>query len=175
MKISPINSVQHVKMTVILNQAVHMKNGEKTEKKRVEGLNLNNLEKLKELVPEFGESKNLSDMYKKQSEACGNEIKKIMGDLVISHFTAGGYKVTRSVSNRETLNEDLLLEILKQSKCPDNIIKLKEYVDMDALERAIYNSEIPQDTLLAMEKARESKQVVTLRLSKSKKGDTDVY
>ena len=61
MKISPINSVQHVKMTVILNQAVHMKNGEKTEKKRVGGLNLNNLEKLKELVPEFGESKNLSD------------------------------------------------------------------------------------------------------------------
>ena len=54
---------------------------------------------------------------------------------------------------------------------PNDIIKTKSYVDMDVLESAIYNNLIPNDVLIEMNKCREIKQVQTLKITKSKKGE----
>lgn len=132
---------------------------------------MGNLEKLDELVPRYGNEKTEFDRYKKLCDADNAEIKSIMSDLALQHYTAGKYKVTRSVQERESMDEDLLLSLLKAF--PEvqihNIIKTKEYVDFDALEAALYKDALPKEILLAIDKARTIKYVTTLKVSKIKK------
>lgn len=132
---------------------------------------MGNLEKLDELVPRYGDEKTEMDRYKKLCDADNAEIKSIMSDLAIQHYTAGNYKVTRSVQERESMDEELLLSLLKDF--PEvqihNIIKTKEYVDFDALEAALYKDALPKEVLLAIDKARTIKYVTTLKVSKIKK------
>lgn len=130
-----------------------------------------NIEKLDELIPHYGNAKASMDEYKKLCDADNKEIKNIMGDYALQHYESGGYKVTRSVTERESLDEDILLDILKDIPeiAQSDIIKTKEYIDMDALERAIYAGALSNDTLLKMDKAKDTKTVVTLRISKVKK------
>lgn len=132
---------------------------------------MGNLEKLDELVPRYGDEKTEMDRYKKLCDADNAEIKSIMSDLALQHYTAGNYKVTRSVQERESMDEDLLLNLLKPF--PEvqvhNIIKTKEYVDFDALEAALYKDALPKEILLTIDKARTVKLVTTLKVSKIKK------
>ena len=113
------------------------------------------------------------DRYKKLCDADNAEIKTIMTDLALQHYTAGDYKVVRSVQERESIDEDLLLTILQNSPEPEirlnGIIKTKEYVDFEALEAALYRELLPRSVLLEIDKARTIKPVVTLRISKVKK------
>lgn len=132
---------------------------------------MGNLEKLDELVPKYGEEKSVMDRYKKLCDMDNKLIKELMEDLALQHYTSDGYKVTRSVQERESVDEDLLLSLLKDF--PEvkihNIIKTKEYVDFDALEAALYKDALPKEILLAIDKARTIKYVTTLKVSKVKK------
>ena len=134
---------------------------------------MGNLEKLDELVPKYGEEKSVMDKYKKLCDADNKQIKDIMEDLVLQHHTSGGYRVTRSVQERESMDEDLLLTLLQNSPEPEirlsGIIKTKEYVDFDALEAALYKEKLPKSVLLLIDKARTVKYVTTLKVSKVKK------
>lgn len=136
---------------------------------------MENLEKLDELVPKYGEEKSVMDRYKKLCDMDNKLIKELMEDLALQHYTSDGYKVTRSVQERESVDEDLLLNLLKPF--PEvqvhNIIKTKEYVDFDALEAALYKDALPKDVLLAIDKARTIKLVTTLKVSKVKKKETE--
>lgn len=136
---------------------------------------MGNLEKLDELVPKYGEEKSVMDRYKKLCYMDNKLIKELMEDLALQHYTSDGYKVTRSVQERESVDEDLLLNLLKPF--PEvqvhNIIKTKEYVDFDALEAALYKDALPKDVLLAIDKARTIKLVTTLKVSKVKKKETE--
>lgn len=136
---------------------------------------MGNLEKLDELVPKYGEEKSVMDRYKKLCDMDNKLIKELMEDLALQHYTSDGYKVTRSVQERESVDEDLLLNLLKPF--PEvqvhNIIKTKEYVDFDALEAALYKDALPKEVLLAIDKARTIKLVTTLKVSKVKKKETE--
>ena len=123
------------------------------------------LEKLDKLVPQYAQTKQQADTYKKQSDKENAEIKSIMTSLALQHYEAGGYKVVRSVQKRESINEEQLIEIAHKYNIPD-VIKTKEYIDFDALEKAIYEGNISQDILLEMDKAKDVKHVVQLRISK---------
>ena len=123
------------------------------------------LEKLDKLVPQYAQTKQQADIYKKQSDKENAEIKSIMTSLALQHYEAGGYKVVRSVQKRESINEEQLIEIAHKYNIPD-VIKTKEYIDFDALEKAIYDGNISQDVLLEMDKAKDVKHVVQLRISK---------
>ena len=125
------------------------------------------LEKLDKLVPQYAQTKQQADTYKKQSDKENAEIKSIMTSLALQHYEAGGYKVVRSVQKRESFNEEQLIEIAHKYNIPD-VIKTKEYIDFDALEKAIYDGNISQDVLLEMDKAKDVKHVVQLRISKIK-------
>lgn len=125
------------------------------------------LKTLDTLIPQYAANKSEMDDYKKICDKENAEIKAIMKDFALQKYEAGGYKATCVVSQRENMNEERLLEIAKEFGIPD-IIKVKEYVDFDALEKAIYNGIIPQDMLLAMDKAKEVKYVTTLKVSKIK-------
>ena len=118
------------------------------------------------LIPQYAENKAMLDDYKKICDTENKQIKELMEE---GTYEASGYKATKSVQVRESLNEDKLLELLIAKGYKDTkVIKQKYYVDMDALESAIYSGQIPKEDLLDIDKCRETKEVVTLRISKVK-------
>ena len=120
------------------------------------------------LIPQYAENKAMLDDYKKICDTENKQIKDIMDE---GSYEAGGYKATKSVQVRESMNEDKLLDVMRNHREVaelNGIIKIKEYIDMDMLESAIYNKQIDKDMLMEIDKCRETKEVVTLRISKVK-------
>jgi hypothetical protein len=128
-----------------------------------------NTDKLLQLIPEYGSHKSTLDEYDKICKSENAEIKRIMKEEGIDNMQAGGYKVSYSVRETSTMNEDKLLALLQDKVSAESgIVKTKKYVDMDALESAIYNGAIPKEVLIEMDNCREKKQTVSLRITKVK-------
>ena len=68
----------------------------------------------------------------------------------------------RSISERVKFNEDLLVQIIREMGRED-LIKVKEYVDLDELEREIYRESIDASKLAP---SQEITEVVTLNVKK---------
>lgn len=125
---------------------------------------------LEELVERYGKLKSEMDSYKSQVDADNKEIKKIMSETGKSVCNAGGYTAKYSISVSEDFDEAKLIKALT-SKLYDGksaydlgIIKHKEYVDMEALEDAIYNGKLNAAELANCKTRKE-----TARLTISKK------
>lgn len=127
---------------------------------------MNNLE---QLIDAYALNKNELDSYKKICDAENAEIKALMTELELDKASTEDYTATLSIQHRETMDEDKLLEVLRNAGYADIVIRTKEYVDMDLLESAIYHEMIDKDTLLAMQRCKEVKEVQTLKISKRKK------
>ena len=121
--------------------------------------------RLDELVPLYYEHNELVKKHKKVADKANKEIKEIMAEQGITEFATNGLVATVSVSERVDLMEDILIEKIKELGIK-GIIKTKEYVDMDALETALYNGLI-NPAMLAQ--AQTKKEVVTLRVRQEKK------
>lgn len=122
-------------------------------------------ERLTELLPIYHTQKSEMDSIKKVVDKENAEIKTLMRESNLPEFVAGDIKATCSVSERQDFIEEALIEKLKDMKVR-GIIKKKEYVDMDALENAIYNGKVDAAALAS---CQTTKEVVTLRVSKVKK------
>lgn len=128
-----------------------------------------NTDKLLQLIPEYGSHKETLDEYDKICKSENAEIKRIMEEEGIDNMQAGGYKVSYSVRETNKMDEDKLLALLQDKVSAESgIIKTKKYIDMDMLEKAIYNGAIPKEVLIEMDNCREKKEVATLRISKAK-------
>ena len=127
---------------------------------------MSGLDKLAALIPQYHANKVEMESYKKICDTENAEIKSIMSDLALQHYTVGGLKAVRSIQRRETMNEERLLEIAR--KYGLDVIRTREYVDFDALEQAIYNGKVSNEAILEMDKAKEVKEVVTLTIKKVK-------
>lgn len=125
------------------------------------------LSDLDTLIPQYAANKSEMESYKKICDRENAEIKSIMKSFVVPNYETGGYKASYIVSKRETMNEEMLLEIAHMHGISE-IVKTKEYIDYDALEHAIYNGLISDEVLMEMDKAKEVKEIVTLRISKVK-------
>lgn len=127
---------------------------------------------LQELIPSYGEHKADFDALDKVVKEENSEIKKLILASGQMKHEVNGWKASVSVSNRESFNEDKLIKLLttneKFVEVGVDIVKQKPYVDFDALEEAIYQGDIDKDMLLELDKVKESKEVVTLRISKVK-------
>ena len=122
---------------------------------------------LKELITDYVANKLVADDYKKIADKQNKEIKSLMLESNTDSIETDEWKATCTVSERETINEEMLLDIIHKNVSDDlGIVKTKEYVDFDALEHAIYNDKISKEVLMEIDKARESKEVVTLRVKK---------
>ena len=122
-------------------------------------------EKLQELVSHYYLNKNEADSYKKIAEKDNAAIKEIMLQEHLPEITtADGIKATCSISEKESFVEDALIEKIK-SLGVKGIVKKKEYVDMEALENAIYNGKLNAAELAS---CQEKKQIVTLRVGRAK-------
>ncbi len=127
---------------------------------------MNNLE---QLIDAYALNKNELDSYKKICDAENAEIKALMTELELDKASTEDYTATLSIQHRETMDEDKLLEVLRDAGYADIVIRTKEYVDMDLLEAAIYHDRIDKETLFAMQRCKEVKEVQTLKISKRKK------
>jgi hypothetical protein len=122
-------------------------------------------EKLSQLLPIYEANKSKMDSYKKLVDKDNKEIKTIMLGAGLREFVVDDIKASCSVSEREDFIEEALIAKLKEMKVP-GIVKKKEYVDMDALENAIYNGKIDA---AALADCQTKKEVVTLRVTKLKR------
>lgn len=122
-------------------------------------------ERLTELLPIYHKQKSEMDSIKKVVDKENAEIKTLMRESNLPEFVAGDIKATCSMSERRNFIEEALIEKLKDMKVR-GIVKKKEYVDMDALENAIYHGKVDAAALASCQTIKE---VVTLRVSKVKK------
>lgn len=131
------------------------------------------MQKLDELIPQFAEHKEQEGQLKKMCDSENAQIKQLMADGNLKKYVAGGYQVNYIESNREKLNEDRLLELLKKKFTKKQlkdmkIIKTVEQVDENALENAIYNNLVGADFVNEMASCKESTTVISLKLTKAK-------
>jgi len=122
-------------------------------------------EKLSDLLPVYEANKSEMDSYKKLIDRDNKEIKSIMLGAEMGEFVVDDIKASCSVSVREDFVEEALIAKLKEMKIR-GVVKKKEYVDMDALENAIYNGKVDAASLAD---CQTKKEVVTLRVSKLKR------
>ncbi len=124
-------------------------------------------ETLDELVPLYFDANAQAKHFKESATALGEQIKSIClasGDLK-GEF--GQYKYAVIKQNRQTLDEEVLLECVKKlpKKVVTQVVKTKEYVDPAALEKAVFLGLIKPEDIAA---AQINKEVVSLRVTKAK-------
>lgn len=124
------------------------------------------------LIPLYAHNKQEQDRYKKLCDKQNTEIKSAMTKAELSTFEVDGYTASLSVSKRENIIEDKLIELLKENKIR-GIVKKKEYIDMDALEKALYAGKIPAELVASMDNCKTYKEISTLRVTKIKKKTED--
>ena len=123
---------------------------------------------LSKIIDAYKESKDEENrLHKINDETCKN-IKSYMQKLGVDKLNGSEYTANLSIKQNESLNDDLAIEILKanlEEETVRTVIKSKEYIDEDALEKLVYAG-LFDITKLA--KAKIVKNVSTLRITKRK-------
>ena len=122
---------------------------------------------LDELIPNYAENKRELDSYKKICDAANTQIKNLMLEAGEDTHEAGGYVAKRTVIEKETIDETILLSVLKKHGIT-HVIKTKEYVDMDELEAYLYNNMPSTDLATDLSKCKSTKEEVRLTIRKAK-------
>ena len=121
---------------------------------------------LSKVIDEYKESKDKENALKKANDRIGKDIKKYMLDNDMTKANGEQYTVTMSKTVKQKLNEDLAIEIIKENldgALLASVIKQKEYIDEDALEKLVYNGDFD---ISKLEKAKITKVTTTLRIKK---------
>lgn len=130
---------------------------------------MNNNE-LEELINAYRTNKQDVDDLKKVVDRQNKEIKDIMLEEDLKEFTTyNNYTAKIIVTEKDTMNEELLLSRLQvvKDKYP-NLIKTREYVDLDELENLVYNNLLDDNTTAKVNSCITTKEVIQLRISKKK-------
>lgn len=125
--------------------------------------------RLDNLIPEYKENKTEEDKYKKLADKLNKEIKDEFKNQDITEYSAGGWKATITTAEKSDFNELQAIEILRDTLNPElfsEVVKTKEYIDNDALERMIYQKTIDATLLAPCTIVKEP--TITLRISKAK-------
>ena len=123
---------------------------------------------LSEAIDSYKESKDKENFLKKENDIKNKEIKDYMSLHDMTSASSDKYTVTLSVQNKESLNEELAIEIIKEhlgGALLNSVVKTKEYIDEDALEKLVYNGDFDASVLT---KAKIVKPITTLRVTKKK-------
>ena len=121
-------------------------------------------DKLKNIVPEYKKNNTQFNSLKKIVDAQKGDIKAIMIENGIEQFEVGDIKITHSPSTKYDFVQDKLVAKLKKLGHND-LIKTVEVVDMDCLEKVLYEDESLAKELVDCQTSTTS---YTLRLGKVK-------
>ena len=125
---------------------------------------------LSKTIDEYKESKDKENSLKKINNELSENIKSYMHEHNMTTADTDNYTATLSRKDSESLNEDLAIEIIKENlggALLASVIKTKEYIDEDALEKLVYNGDFDVNKLA---KAKIVKSTFTLRVTKKKEG-----
>ena len=120
------------------------------------------------LIDEYKASKDKENALKKSNADVSDKIKSYFMDNGIDKHSTDFYTATVTTTNKESLNDELAIEIIKENldgALLKSVIKQKEYIDEDALEKLVYNGDFD---ITKLEKAKIVKPVTTLRVVKKK-------
>ena len=121
---------------------------------------------LSKVIDEYKESKDKENALKKANTAMNESIKNYMSENDMDEASSDMYTAVLSNTTKESLNEDLAIEIIKENldgALLNSVIKQKEYIDEDALEKLVYNGDFD---ISKLEKAKITKVTTTLRIKK---------
>ena len=119
-------------------------------------------------IDSYKESKDKENALKKANDKLNENIKTYMQEHGMTSVNSEKYTATLSCTKKESLNEDLAIEIIKENlggALLSSVIKQKEYIDEDALEKLVYNGDFDINKL---SKAKIIKETYTLRVGKKK-------
>ena len=123
---------------------------------------------LSKAIDSYKESKDKENALKKANNELNENIKAYMNEHDMTSANSEKYTATLSCTKKESLNEDLAIEIIKENlggALLSSVIKQKEYIDEDALEKLVYNGDFDINKLA---KAKMVKETYTLRIGKKK-------
>lgn len=128
---------------------------------------------LDDLIEVCGEVKDDLKILKSNEKKYTDSIKKLMKESVKEiggkrSYTVDAYTAVLYQQDKSSMNEEKLIQFLKQNGLSKGIVRRKEYVDGDALEDAIYNDKIPEKLLVEMDSCKEKKFVDVLKITKKK-------
>ena len=121
---------------------------------------------LSKVIDEYKESKDKENALNKANKAMNESIKNYMSENGMDEASSDMYTAVLSNTTNESLNEDLAIEIIKENlggALLASVIKQKEYIDEDALEKLVYNGDFD---ISKLEKAKITKVTTTLRIKK---------
>ena len=123
---------------------------------------------INKIIDLYKESKDKENALKKSNTEMGNNIKSYFQTNGLDRIDTDKYTATVTTSTSESLNEELAIEIIKENlggAMLNTVIKTKEYIDEDALEKLVYNGDFD---ITKLAKAKITKTTSTLRVSKKK-------
>ena len=123
---------------------------------------------INKIIDLYKESKDKENALKKSNTEMGNNIKSYFQTNGIDRVDTDKYTATVTTSTSESLNEELAIEIIKENlggAMLATVIKTKEYIDEDALEKLVYNGDFD---ITKLAKAKITKTTSTLRVGKKK-------
>ena len=123
---------------------------------------------LSEMIDTYKTSKDKENALKKANNELNENIKTYMQEHNMTSANSKNWTATLSCTKKESLNEDLAIEIIKKNlggALLSSVIKQKEYIDEDALEKLVYNGDFDINKLA---KAKMVKETYALRVSKKK-------
>ena len=126
---------------------------------------------INEMIDSYGEQKKIFDPMKKSIENQSNTIKAIMQENNTNYIETENFKATVTERITEGFDEDKLISVIS-SIDPNSkldILKVKQYVDMDALEDAIYRGAITDENLLKIGECKTTKTSYALTVKPIKK------
>ena len=119
-------------------------------------------------IDKYKESKDTENALKKANNELNETIKTYMREHDMTSANSENWTATLSCKKKESLNEDLAIEIIKENlggALLASVIKQKEYIDEDALEKLVYNGDFDINKLA---KAKMIKETYELRVNKKK-------
>lgn len=119
------------------------------------------------IIDSYGKNKDEEKGLKKYIDKESKLIKEYFSKNNLESFESNKYTATVSNKTKTSLNDDLAIEILKANLKPEElktVIKTKEYIDEDALEKLSYSG----FDMSILERAFIEKVTSTLRIKKNK-------
>lgn len=124
---------------------------------------------IKSIIDEYKAFKDIENKAKKDSKPLGEQIKEYALKNGLEVVKSDNWQANVSVTPKQDFNELQAIEIIKKNLGGDllsSVIKTKEYIDEDALEKLIYNGDI--DAKLLAPCTIEKEPTVKLTIGKIK-------
>lgn len=124
---------------------------------------------IKSIIDEYKAFKDIENKAKKDASPLAEQIKEYALKNGLDKIKSDNWQANISVTPKQDFNELQAIEIIKKNLGGEllaSVIKTKEYIDEDALEKAIYNGDI--DAKLLAPCTIEKEPTVKLTIGKIK-------